>query len=344
MYDASGQLIAEYTTGNSSGGGTSYLTSDHLGSTRVVTKSDGSVKARYDYLPFGEEIPSTIGGRSNVTGYGGADTTRQKFTQKERDNESGLDYFAARYYTSAQGRFTSTDPSMASARTVDPQTWNRFVYVINNPLRYVDPSGTEERDAWSQLGSEEQKIVGGKLKHRTITENGQKRRETDQEAFNFLVSKSTDSTSEQVSQFVTGIRNFIDNAGGHENSSVWQAVHFIEGGWVAKDNSVGIEISTDRGFLDTLRNSGQYDVDRGYEKANVLANHLHSARFITGSDPLATSMHMVQEKGQEPATIYSDPRFFVHWDSASVAYRAKWWQKVFTPFEYKSNRSVGIWI
>jgi RHS repeat-associated protein len=145
------------------GGGTSYLTTDHLGSTRVVTKSDGTVKARYDYLPFGEELGSGIGGRSVGMGYSAADATRQKFTQKERDSESGLDYFGARYYSSAQGRFSSVDqldPVMgkqgAEAKGEEnakrafldylskPQHWNRYLYVLNNPLRYIDPDGFQE--------------------------------------------------------------------------------------------------------------------------------------------------------------------------------------------------------
>jgi RHS repeat-associated protein len=62
-------------------------------------------------------------------------------TQKERDIESGLDYFLARYYSSAQGRFTSIDPLLNSGRPWDPQTWNRYSYAHDNPLRYVDPSG-----------------------------------------------------------------------------------------------------------------------------------------------------------------------------------------------------------
>jgi RHS repeat-associated protein len=153
VYNAGGQSIAEYTSGTPSGGGTSYLTSDHLGSTRVVTKADGSVKARYDYLPFGEEIPSTVGGRSSVAGYGGADSTRQKFTQKERDSESGLDYFGARYYGSAQGRFTSVDPLLESGDPEDPQSWHRYCYAYNNPLKYIDPTGGENEPA----NEEEQK-------------------------------------------------------------------------------------------------------------------------------------------------------------------------------------------
>jgi RHS repeat-associated protein len=65
----------------------------------------------------------------------------QKFTGQLRDGESGLDYFGARHMASAQGRFTSPDPLMASAHVVDPQSWNRYTYAWNNPLRYNDPLG-----------------------------------------------------------------------------------------------------------------------------------------------------------------------------------------------------------
>ena len=148
VYNAGGELIAEYTSGTPSNGGTSYLTSDHLGSTRVVTSAaDGSgnvaVKARYDYLPFGEEIGADKGNRSSVTGYVTSNGTRQKFTQKERDSESGLDYFLARYYSSAQGRFTSADKPFAGQYEDDPQSWNLFAYARNNPLLYVDPLGED---------------------------------------------------------------------------------------------------------------------------------------------------------------------------------------------------------
>jgi RHS repeat-associated protein len=147
VYNAGGQLIAEYHSDPvpppAGGGGTSYLTTDHLGSTRVVTKSDGTVKARYDHLPFGEEINAGIGARTGAMGYGGADTTKQKFTQKERDSESGLDYFLARYYSPAQGRFTGPDSLLTTAKVTEPQSWNRYSYVTNNPLAYIDPDGHE---------------------------------------------------------------------------------------------------------------------------------------------------------------------------------------------------------
>jgi RHS repeat-associated protein len=65
----------------------------------------------------------------------------EDFSGKERDAESGLDYFGARYFSSPQGRFTSPDPLLNSGRPWEPQSWNRYSYVLNNPLRYVDPTG-----------------------------------------------------------------------------------------------------------------------------------------------------------------------------------------------------------
>lgn len=63
------------------------------------------------------------------------------FTGKERDSESGLDDFGARYYSSNSGRFISVDPSLISVRPEDPQSWNRYSYALNNPLAYTDPNG-----------------------------------------------------------------------------------------------------------------------------------------------------------------------------------------------------------
>jgi RHS repeat-associated protein len=65
----------------------------------------------------------------------------EQFTGKERDAETGLDYFGARYMSAAQGRFTSPDPMLNSAKPWDPQCWNRYGYALNNPLKFVDPNG-----------------------------------------------------------------------------------------------------------------------------------------------------------------------------------------------------------
>jgi RHS repeat-associated protein len=70
-------------------------------------------------------------------------------TGKERDSETtlGLDYFGARYYGNAIGRFTRPDPAKIDLKHLtNPQKWNKYAYTINNPLRYFDPDGFEEID------------------------------------------------------------------------------------------------------------------------------------------------------------------------------------------------------
>jgi RHS repeat-associated protein len=145
VYNSGGQLIAEYGGPLPENGGTSYLTTDHLGSTRVVTNSEEAVVARHDYLPFGEEIMLLAGGRTKPLGYTNTDDTRQKFTSKERDLESNLDFFEARYFSAPQGRFLSTDPDNAGGTAGNPQWWNAYIYAGNNPLRYTDPDGRTVR-------------------------------------------------------------------------------------------------------------------------------------------------------------------------------------------------------
>ena len=84
---------------------------------------------RHDYLPFGEELFAPTGGRTAAQGYTSGDSIRQQFTSKERDVETGLDYFGARYYALTMGRFTSVDPLAASAIPTNPQSFNRYSYV-----------------------------------------------------------------------------------------------------------------------------------------------------------------------------------------------------------------------
>src|SRR5207244_9774370 len=66
--------------------------------------------------------------------------TANKFTGKERDSESGLDNFGARYFGSAMGRFVTPD-STGYSSLANPQAWNLYAYTLNNPLKYNDPSG-----------------------------------------------------------------------------------------------------------------------------------------------------------------------------------------------------------
>ncbi len=143
-YDVAGTLIAEYSSVNAApqDAKVSYLTADHLGSPRINTDSNGSVTARHDYMPFGEEIFTALTAqRTSGVGYS-ADTVRKQFTGYERDSETGLDFAQARMYSNQLGRFMSTDPLFfVPDRLFSPQQFNAYVYVGNNPLTSVDPDG-----------------------------------------------------------------------------------------------------------------------------------------------------------------------------------------------------------
>jgi RHS repeat-associated protein len=121
-----------------------YYTTDALGSVRAVTRQvNGAwqVVARHDFTPFGEEVSPQIPPQD-----------KRLFTGKERDRETGQDYFEARYLRASTGRFTTVDPAMTFKENLeDPQRWNRYGYVRNNPLRLVDRNGRWIEDVHRDL-------------------------------------------------------------------------------------------------------------------------------------------------------------------------------------------------
>ena len=84
-----------------------------------------------------------MGGRSGV--WGASDSVTQKFTGQERDAETALDFFQARYFSGGLGRFMSPDPGNAGADLTNPQSLNGYGYVLGNPLGLVDPSGLDDQ-------------------------------------------------------------------------------------------------------------------------------------------------------------------------------------------------------
>jgi len=132
---ASGSLIATYDSD-----GVHFHLDDPLGTRRAQTNYAGILEQTCASLPFGDSLSC-----SNSTQF----PTEHHFTGKERDTESGNDYFGARYYASTMGRFLSPDWSAKAepvpyAKLDDPQSLNLYSYVRNNPLNRFDPDGHQD--------------------------------------------------------------------------------------------------------------------------------------------------------------------------------------------------------
>ena len=114
------RVLAAWTTGSSTQ--ISWLVTDQLGTPRMIFDQTGSLTnvSRHDYLPFGEELGAGTGGRTTAQGYSASDGVRQHFTQKERDNETGLDYFGERYYASTQGTLHDGRSSWCKRESIEP--------------------------------------------------------------------------------------------------------------------------------------------------------------------------------------------------------------------------------
>ncbi|MET0624888.1 MAG: RHS repeat-associated core domain-containing protein [Pyrinomonadaceae bacterium] len=132
-----------------------WLVTDHLGTPRMAVDQTGSLSAvsRYDYLPFGEKISAGAGARSTERGYGRIDGDRKRWAHLEHDEETQLDYARARYFATSQGRFTSADTF--GGKSYNPQTLNLYAYVLNNPLKWVDPSGHFRQKPRDESGQDE---------------------------------------------------------------------------------------------------------------------------------------------------------------------------------------------
>jgi RHS repeat-associated protein len=139
--DLSGNLTDEYVffdgerVARKSTNGVFYYFSDHLKTASVITDSAGNIKSESDFYPWGGELQ-----------FVNNDSNHYKFTGKERDSETQLDYFGARYYSNGLGRWVSADWSATPiavpyADFHDPQSLNLYGFVGGNPASKADPDG-----------------------------------------------------------------------------------------------------------------------------------------------------------------------------------------------------------
>jgi len=115
-----------------------FFHADQLGSALVITDDEGASVWTGDYLPFGGEDSSE------------GEVDRYRFTQHELDNQTGFLYAKARFYDPRIGRFISTDPVGGSVG--NSQSWNRYAYVGNNPLAFIDPDGERQNPVTGKRG------------------------------------------------------------------------------------------------------------------------------------------------------------------------------------------------
>jgi RHS repeat-associated protein len=133
---------------NAGPGGRRHFHTDHLGTPRLITDDNGHRISEHDYFPFGVEATPLRQETLPVNGFNREEP--MKFTGHERDfnigtsseNSNYLDYMHARYYSPTVGRFLSVDPVLdTKVAMTNPQGWNRYAYVRNNPMRWTDPTG-----------------------------------------------------------------------------------------------------------------------------------------------------------------------------------------------------------
>jgi len=133
---------------------TNYNITDHLNSTSLVLDQTANVIQKLDYMPYGAE-------RVNIqTPTESPFTTNHTFTDKEKDPESGLIYFEARYYDPRIGLFIQQDPALQDLNSpefryamMNPQLLNPYTYAGNNPMNFVDPNGEQAVEAAVATGS-----------------------------------------------------------------------------------------------------------------------------------------------------------------------------------------------
>src|SRR4029077_6375509 len=166
---AGGRHLGTYTGGK--GGNTYFTFADWLGAERVRSLAGATTSCEtITSLPFGDG-QTTTGSCGNPS--------PMHFTGKERDSESGLNNFGARYDSSQYGRFMTPD-STAYSGLKNPQSWNLYAYTLNNPLRFVDPTGhtveckTKAADCLSAAQAAVGKNAAGQLSTKTTQSFWQK--------------------------------------------------------------------------------------------------------------------------------------------------------------------------
>lgn len=248
VYDAAGKLAAEYSNVLPPNPATRYVTADILNTPRVITGVAGEVLSRKDYMPFGEDL---LAGRGVDQKYGYVSGVRQGFTGFEKDEETRLSFAEARYYNPHHGRFTAVDPLLASGRSLNPQTYNRYAYAGNNPTLRTDPNG----EVWKETVRD---VLVGYTRH---TERSYQWNKGGREVRSHIVFTNDGPTRGLVvlDRWENRFKEVASVKEGQAQFEAWRrqaALNYLAG--VAESLSLVVELSGALDGLNIERNSEQF--------------------------------------------------------------------------------------
>ena len=302
-------------------GGPRHFHLDHLGTPRLITADSGQMVSYHDYYPFGDEH-SPVG--QEGPGVDGFDREEpMKFTGHERDYAGGMggedghavDYMHARFYSPSVGRFLRVDPVLG--RIGNPQSWNRFSYVSNNPMNRSDPTGRLQEDSnghviFTKTGTatvtfmQDQPLADGTNRTVTITwrvntgyvkaDNGKK-------------VEATQATSE-MAVVIRDAKGNVAKSGGNEllpsgwsNSADCHGTTFAKGQvWINNDQVKAI-IAGDHYKNTSTPNIGDVGI---YSIGGNLTDTQHSVR-VTSLDSYSCTPSTVYSKGGITAPETTSP-------------------------------------
>jgi RHS repeat-associated protein len=308
---AGGGHVATYADGK-----TYFSHGDWLGTERARTDGSGAMVETCQGLPFGDELNCS-----------GGDVSPLHFTGKQRDSESGLDYFGARYSASSLGRFMTPDsPSYANHK--NPQTWNLYAYSLDNPVTFRDADGHTvacANDPQQCLADARTSTANAQAAAR-ITLRKIKTRHSFLGLFHFTTTqtqiaikgdinsfRALSSNASKLADLVTGKDTITVSYGRYARPSLWARGFVLNGGSMSYTPSEGYAAQA---FIDSDRtHGGVYDPDavgQGIPQANTAEEFGHEVlghiwRELIGGHPAGTRANMRDSIVGENAVRALDP-------------------------------------
>jgi RHS repeat-associated protein len=197
------------------------------------------------------------------------DAVPPQFTGKERDSESGLDNFGARYDSSSMGRFMTPDPPLLDQHIADLQCWNLYSSARNNPLSYIDPTG----NAVELLGDEEQRKKELAFLQKSLG--------NDKAASNLYINEVKDGDK---TRYFVGIKGDVGDfvkmgATSHDLANLVQNKNVVEFGLTSKDlSSQGGAVTYEKGEVGNQNVRVLVNPDQAY-----VANRTLDTRAVLGA-------------------------------------------------------------